>query len=220
MREQKIFLDMDMKKFENTLDNFFGSWVNDKNSRFLSWEHCYNFFKDNKDEILNDKTGKMLDLASLNLSFYLASWGMYRGSSNILWKDYKIHKELISTLLKEYSVLFNKNIAWEEIEKAIEKVKKYYKKLDITPTDTLITKVLLGIFACVPAYDEFFKKGIKHYDKNFSQRFNESSFKTLQDIANKIELKEKYKDYPPMRLVDAYFWWIGGGKQAYEKRAK
>ena len=46
MREQKIFLDMDMKKFENTLDNFFGSWVNDKNSRFLSWEHCYNFFKD------------------------------------------------------------------------------------------------------------------------------------------------------------------------------
>ena len=32
-----------------------------------------------------------LDYLSLQLAFYLASWGMYRGSSFLIQKDYRVH---------------------------------------------------------------------------------------------------------------------------------
>lgn len=60
----------------------------DKNHRLKSWEHCYTQFKAvfNKNELsVTDR-----DYLSLHLAFYLASWGMYRGSSFILERDYKV----------------------------------------------------------------------------------------------------------------------------------
>lgn len=43
---------------------------------------------------------------SLQLAFYLASWGMYRGSSFLLQKDYRVHIPVVKELLqKKYDVL-------------------------------------------------------------------------------------------------------------------
>lgn len=199
-----------MEKIKKTLDDFFKAWKDDKHSRYLSWEHCYSFFKNEHNQILNDK--EKLDLASLNLAFYLASWGMYRGSSNLLWKDYKIHEELIKELLSKCDNLFNKNenIKWEQIEQAKNIIETYYKKHNISLTDTLITKVLMGIFGCVPAYDNFFKNGLRQYNNEHGDNdkipitFNEKSFNKLNEIADTLHYE--YKDYPKMRLIDAYFW--------------
>jgi len=63
----------------------------DDNHRYKSWEHCYTYF-------IQHKT--VIDTACLQMAFYLASWGMYRGSSFLLWKDYLIHKEVVEHLLK------------------------------------------------------------------------------------------------------------------------
>ena len=52
---------------ENIVMEFYDKIIDDKNHRFKSWEHCYNYFNKNSIEI---------DLACLHLSFYLASWGM------------------------------------------------------------------------------------------------------------------------------------------------
>jgi hypothetical protein len=67
----------------------------DKHHRFKSWEHCYNFFSEHKGNFGNEKG---LDLASLNLAFYLASWGMLRGGAFLLQKDYRIHHYLIEKI--------------------------------------------------------------------------------------------------------------------------
>jgi hypothetical protein len=75
--------------------NEFLKTLNIENSRFLSWEHCYSAFADCK-ETANDK----VDFLCLHLAFYLASWGMYRGSSFLLWKDYLVHREAVVELLK------------------------------------------------------------------------------------------------------------------------
>lgn len=40
------------------------------------------------------------DYLSLQLAYYLASWGMLRGSSFLLWKDYKIHIPMVKEMLK------------------------------------------------------------------------------------------------------------------------
>ncbi len=206
---------IDLSDFDDVLKkNLFEVISKDKNCRYKSWEHCYIFFKENSEQILADD--KMLDLASLNLAFYLASWGMYRGSSNLLQKDYKIHAELIQTLLKKCTDLWNEDITWEQLDKANKIVKSHYQKNGVTPTDTLITKVLMGILGCVPAYDRYFVIGLKEYNKtnkHISQSYNKNSFENLKKLTNglkeeRLKLNNKIT-YPKMRLLDAYFWFKG-----------
>ena len=145
---------------------FYKNIKDDENHRFKSWEHCFDFFKSVPTDI---------DLACLHLGFYLASWGMYRGSSFLLQKDYKIHKTAVCEVLKsEYDVLrgielqcFNDekidilfgligrlNTIYQNIKKSVET-----KNNDRDTTDTLITKILLGTLGCIPAYDRFFING-------------------------------------------------------------
>ena len=57
--------------------------------RYKSWEHCYFFFKKLRNKELSERD---IELAQLHLAFYLASWGMYRGSSFLLQKDYTVYE--------------------------------------------------------------------------------------------------------------------------------
>lgn len=52
------------------------------------------------------------------------------------------------------------------------------KRANINVTDTLITKIILGTFGCVPAYDMYFLKGLK-YNGFKSRRFNEYLLREL-----------------------------------------
>lgn len=69
---------------QNHLDNF--SQTHTPNSRFTSFDYCYNYFQDARDQ------GRASDLANedhlmdscLQLGFYLASWGMMRGSGQLI----------------------------------------------------------------------------------------------------------------------------------------
>jgi hypothetical protein len=62
--------------------------------RYLSWEHCYQYFQEQSQTgILRDR-----DTAALHLGFYLASWGMYRESSFLLQRDYRVHTHVIDVL--------------------------------------------------------------------------------------------------------------------------
>ena len=69
----------------------------DKYARYRSWEHCNNVFNEKHDKLIelrkkgSDLSDEDYDYLALHLSFYLASWGMYRGSSLLLSTDYKIH---------------------------------------------------------------------------------------------------------------------------------
>jgi hypothetical protein len=52
----------------------------DDHHRYRSWEHCYGFFQRvGRQDIIAQR-----DDAAVQLGFYLASWGMYRGSSFLL----------------------------------------------------------------------------------------------------------------------------------------
>lgn len=77
---------------------FYNDLKDDENGRYRSWEHCYSHFinvREAKD--INDIN---IDYLSLQLAFYLASWGMYRGSSFLLQKDYRIHIPVVKELLR------------------------------------------------------------------------------------------------------------------------
>lgn len=72
----------------------FVSKNNEPYQRYNSWYHCYDAF------------GKLSDTnhLALHLGFYLASWGMYRGSSTLLQKDYLVHVEPIK-IIKSFNHL-------------------------------------------------------------------------------------------------------------------
>ena len=199
---------------------FYEELQNDKNGRFRSWEHCYKRFYD---VIKNDKKDVDVDYLSLHLAFYLASWGMYRGSSFLLQKDYKVHTDVVKEILKpEYDDLLGMKCGkveenWGKIEnlkKAINDI--YVEKCNRTPTDTLVTKILMGTLGCVPAYDRFFVAGIK--ELNIAKgKFDGESLKNLADFY--VKNIDKFENlnfqideiipYPQMKILDMGFWKIG-----------
>ena len=166
------------------------------------------------------------------MAFYLASWGMYRGSSFLLWKDYLIHKEVVAHLLsmKHLQRVDFTKATKQELEKIFDLiawVKNWYQnniesingeKRKVNVTDTLATKIILGSLGCVPAYDRYFIDGIRNKGLRYSglKPANFTSvvnfYKNNQDqfsLANKTILERNGVDYPPMKLVDMYFWEIG-----------
>src|SRR6266851_4448858 len=63
--------------------------------RYRSWEHCYGYFhRTTAKAVAADR-----DHAALQLGFYLASWGMYRGSSFLLQHAYTAHLGVIDQLV-------------------------------------------------------------------------------------------------------------------------
>jgi len=214
---------------ENVLRSY-EDMLHDPYHRDRSWEHCFGFFK----TLQHRRDETAIDMATLHLAFYLASWGMYRGSSQLLQKDYRVHSLVVSELLEEkYNALWQIDLATidyhaPEVRLVIQlagKLGQIYLSLGISPTPTLLTKVLLGTYACIPAYDTLFVNGVAYWNKlpeshqpKFPTRFGINSYRGL------IEFYRSHKQdfdmaqdtiaqggmvYPPMKLVDMYFWNLG-----------
>lgn len=209
--------------------SFYNDLKKDPYGRYRSWEHCYsNFYH------AREKNNVDVDYLSLQLAFYLASWGMYRGSSFLLQKDYKIHVPVVEKLLdKKYDSLMGINCSGLKNEvnqkKLIELnafMSKYYdvirrnvkeKDLKNNLSYTLITKILMGTMGCVPAYDRYFIAGIKN-QKVATGSYNIKSILQLADFYERNESRlEPVREnmrvydllYPQMKMIDMGFWQIG-----------
>ena len=205
-----------------------------ENGRSRSWEHCYRVFRDARTDPSPD-----YDNLSLHLAFYLASWGMYRGSSFLLQKDYKVLSPIVEEVLKpEYDCLFGlacADLRESEIQDRLENLNKYIAKhfepirdevagreVPTPVSPVLITKILMGTLGCVPAYDRFFVDGIKKY-KVTTGEYNLKSVLRLVDFyeAHNDRLEEARHGmwtedltYPQMKLLDMGFWQVGFEKDA------
>ena len=111
---------------------FYNVLKEDEYGRYRSWEHCYSHFMKARGQ--NDID---YDYLSLQLSFYLASWGMYRGSSFLLQKDYRVHipvvKELLSEKYKDLAGIECVDFRKENNQKLLQDINvfldKYYDKI-------------------------------------------------------------------------------------------
>lgn len=202
----------------------------DQHHRFRSWEHCFNFFRSNFHNLDDAKT---FDHGCLHLAFYLASWGMLRASF-LLQKDYRVHEYFLRDVVANpnYHKYFDpefRRILNDTSIKGTNDLKKEiintYKDhittvngqdQSINITDTLVSKILLGVYGNVPAYDRYFKEALKIH--GIKQRFNENA---LQEL---VEFYDSYREdfekcqrlfnddgtvYTPMKLIDMYFWQVG-----------
>ena len=170
--------------------------------------------------------------AALHLGSYLASWGMYRGSSFLLKYTYTAHLGVIEQLVSpELSVLWKHEFGGVEndfqlvptILEAVSRIREAYRPFapaaeSRQASDTLVTKTLLGTLGCMPACDRYFIDGFKRAGLKYSYlngafvcrvlgfcREHLSEFRGEQE---KIE-REGGIRYPLMKLVDMCFWQVG-----------
>jgi hypothetical protein len=204
----------------------------DPNHRYRSWEHCYNFFKNEELFRGNVETGR---LACLNLGFYLASRGMYSGLNGLLWKDYTVYSKIVDILMNPaYSNLWGVGITQlehnhsliDQIFELNDKITKtissitYQKQADgekdqINPTDALVTKIMFATMGCVPSYDTRFKKGCSEAEVPISNTFDKASYhsiiefygenKTVFQHASFQISNNRGMEYPDMKVIDLYF---------------
>lgn len=196
-----------------------------------------------------DLTDSDYDYMALNLAFYLASWGMYRGSSFLLDKSYKIH-------IKPVKLIFSKDELWKGSLSSSEltafgkelanvygvgdKVRASNDGISGNMTDTLFTKILLGLTGNVIAYDRYCKTALSSlgFGKNFFRtnrdtswdRLRNDGFETLADVLSdikasypKVEFKDsryvqtsEYVPYPDAKNVDMFLFVLGGICDAVE----
>ena len=209
-----------------------------ENGRSRSWEHCYRVFRDARTDPSPD-----YDYLSLHLAFYLASWGMYRGSSFLLQKDYKVLSPIVEKVLKpEYDCLFRvacADLREPGVQKQLTNVRDYIAKhfgpirdevagreVPTPVSPVLITKILMGTLGCVPAYDRFFQDGVATC-KVTTQEYSLESVRKLAKFyeAHNDRLEEARRGmrtedlvYPQMKLLDMGFWQIGFEKDAGSAR--
>ena len=207
-----------------------------ENGRSRSWEHCYRVFRDARTDPSPD-----YDYLSLHLAFYLASWGMYRGSSFLLQKDYKVLVPIVEKILKpEYDCLFGVACAdlrnddiraqlkklYDDIAEHFDPIREKVAGREVTTpvSPVLITKILMGTLGCVPAYDRFFQDGAKYLGLEHNS-YKEKSLRELADIyeAHNDRLEEARRGmrvgdliYPQMKLLDMGFWQVGYDQETKE----
>lgn len=211
-------MDIRITDLAKTIDSLFQRDYQFSEGRYQSWDLCYKHFQENifKRKNLNEQS---IDHAALMLAFYLASWGMYRGSSFLLKEyTYTIHKKAIDILFSHRDILNqetikNPNILFDTI---ISELTEYYlsKKLQVSSkqvnniSQTLISKIIMGTTGLMPAYDRNVKKELKR--RNLSQSFSKKGYQDLLKLYEKNQteinkLSKKYK-YPPMKILDMYLW--------------
>lgn len=200
---------LDIQTAVSEMQKYYCTTKQGEHTRYLSWEHCRRAFAENWSD--PSKT----EYLCLHLAWYLASWGMLRNSF-LFQNDYLIHKEVVAKLCAEaYAALFTENIPnIDLVMQAAEVVRTGYGEHKVS--ETLVTKILLGIFGCVPAYDRYFKNAVKKY--GISATFNAKSLTGLWDyfmqyesIINSACAKTEIPLdlYTPMKLMDMCFWQIG-----------
>ena len=126
---------------------------------------------------------------------------------------------------------YNKPCVYKKLVKDVyEKLLRYYQEKCRNigrkttqysgVTDALITKILLGVYGCIPAYDTYFTKGIGLYGghKSITLGNIDAVLDELIDIANNLWNKiikilssaikswDKCELYTPMKIIDMIFW--------------
>ena len=250
-----------VKALVRAVKSFHALLIDDRFGRYRSWEHCYRQFYG---AITHKKkpTDRELDHLSLHLGMYLASWGMYRGSSFLLQQDYRVHLDIVKEILKPiYRPLLGikcSNLRLKENKRLLKQLSKimvdYYveKCADANrhrqnalrrsnrkakrsnrkakefkrPSETLITKILMGTLGCTPAYDTYFIKGLKNFRFRYIHFMLDKDSKDSEESMSLNELIEFYEKnemafkeisslklqednrirYPEMKLIDMMFW--------------
>ena len=164
------------KELENIIDEFHRD--TSAKQRYASYDFCYGYFQTHRHHLVEN-----MELSCLHLWSYLASWGMLRGSSKLLQEcSMKSLSEVINYIDRLPEKIWNIDVpdyAYDEVQdkiiniytdlkKRIADIKFEEDNTSVSPTKTLVTKIMLGTLGSIPAFDNNFVKAFK---KEFSNAY-------------------------------------------------
>jgi hypothetical protein len=202
------------------------------NDRLASFDYCYNYFRTTSD-LTQD-----IEKSCLALGFYLASWGMFRGSSFLLQKSIKHFEPII-----QYIATLDKSVWDIDVDKydemniqTITEIYNEIKKRLIEEENsdlTLITKILLGVFGFIPAFDNYFCNSFREISKGQcgfrklnlkSISFLKTFYESNKAIIDKLSAETYTTDfstgqpttikYPKAKIIDMYGFNAGLNKMS------
>ncbi len=201
--------------------------------RYASFDYCYSYFRcSSSEQIVSD-----IERSCLVLGFYLASWGMFRGKSSLLKRSAKHYEPLVEYIASQSEELWRQDICTcgpQDMDKLITVYNDVRRRIVIPGVAhlTLVTKVMLGVFGVVPAFDTYFGNAFRSIipDAGFRtfgrksllqiQRFYEANKAAIDDLSEKLHVLDFESGqatslrYPKAKVVDMYGFILGGGSEA------
>ena len=195
---------------------------NGAEERYSSFDYCYGFFRNTPPRKLIDDMEK----SCLAIGFYLASWGMLRGSSFLLQKSARYYIPLIEFISEQDSSLWEIDVDSYSEENVVMLIKVYDSIREILVPQkkshlTLTTKIMMGVFGNVPAYDQYFCDTMRELSGSGFRSFNETSLKAISDFyqTNRGAINKYHRSirvrgftsgkltelrYPRAKIIDMY----------------
>lgn len=209
---------------EGNLRRYLGDRI--PSHRYASFDYCYNYFQGRRDDggIGNVASGPDLQMACLHLGFYLASWGMYRGSTILLQRSVAHLRPVIEAIAHTPSAAWDIDVdgyTHDACRLLLDTASRIRAAFPEGATDTLVTKIMLGVFGSVPAYDTNFRKGFGTAFLGVSSLMRVGRF--YRENAAVIERyrvptldfdsgAETDRPYPRAKVIDMIFFIQGGAR--------
>jgi len=193
-------------------------------ARYASWDHCYNYFSSAHDEGRHRELASpdQLQTSCLQLGFYLASWGMYRGKAALLKQSSRGLADVVSVVAETSSAMWTLDVesySDESIGELLKLSERIREALPNGGTDTLVTKVMLGVFGNVPAFDRFFRAGLGSYSlgeaalkkiKTYFDHYSEQ-IAGITPMTIDFDGAQTTRPYTQAKVIDMIFFVEGGG---------
>lgn len=206
--------------------------------RASSFDYCFNYFQDFRDRTATSEISAppYLELSCLHLGYYLASWGMLRGSTVLHTKSYRFFETVVGVIAAEPTSSWEIDVddySDEGVTALIDTRDHLAEALTARsvdgvirrPTNTLLTKVMLGVFGSVPAFDTFFLRGFRSVT-GARGSFSRRSLRTLGDFYDQqseafdaqriatidVSGQPTTRHYTRAKVVDMAFLIEGGGR--------
>ncbi len=188
------------------------------NERYASFDYCYNYFQSFYE---GGNTRGIADPIHLQTScfqigFYLASWGMLRGSTFLLQKSAKFYEPLIQCIAESEEALWT-----IDVDRYTEKnldclIRCEHRSVEALReggrvSATLVTKIMLGVYGNVPAFDLYLVRGLGiRWNGKRSLKRVASFYEEHKTALDKFEIatldfatgQKTHRHYPKAKLVD------------------
>lgn len=216
---------LDAKKIEQHIKTYIESRT--PISRDASFDYCYNYFMEfAEDDARKLYAPKNLETSCLQLGFFLASWGMMRkgelrklngwGLGPVVEAIADADKKIWEIHLHSYHDAEKLKIVFD----VRDQIRDAFPFDRTKVSDILVSKTMLGVFGCVPAFDKFFAagSGLKTFNLASLQELgkfyetNKAEFEKIKEKTLKFgsDSKTKYF-YKEAKLADMIFYVQGDG---------
>jgi hypothetical protein len=203
----------------------------DPGGRSASFDYCFNYFQAHRDAGSASKLAEPehLQTACLQLGFYLASWGMFRGRAALRTCSLKVLEPTIATISMLPSEVWTLDVddyTSGGIDRVLDTGRQLAQALPGGTSATLVTKAMLGVLGCVPAYDRYLRNGMRLSLGTTPYRLSRRSLQAVADFydrhsdaidAQRIPTLEfasgsaSQRFYTKAKIIDMVFFIEGGG---------